>query len=78
MSERTCKRCGSVEFGIWGYIGVIGYSLLMGLIGYAFSQLFYSERIVIVGVVFAVIFMLPMWMISYHENKKELENNAKM
>ena len=71
MSERTCEKCGSIEFGIWGYIGLIGYSLLMGLMGYALSQLFYSGRIALVVCVFAVIFMLPMWVISYREKPKE-------
>ena len=78
MSERTCKKCGSVEYGIWGNVGLIGWSLFIGACGLMLSVIFPIEPFVIMGVVFGIICLMPMWMISFHEQreleKKELEN----
>lgn len=71
--SRTCKRCGDIDYGIWGTIGLIGYSLIVGGLGYAFSSVFYFRSIVIIAVVFGIILYLPMAFISYHELKEEKE-----
>ena len=71
MKVKKCKECGSIEYGIWGTIGVIGYSLIVALLGYVFSQIFYDDRIIGVVCLGAVILMLPLWFISYQN--KELE-----
>ena len=77
MNERTCKKCGSIDYDIWGTIGLIGYSLIVGALGYAISVSgFFSPRMIIIAVVFGVIFWLPMWFISIHE-RKEISNNEK-
>ena len=70
MSERTCKKCGRIDYGIWGYFGLFGYSLIVGVLAYIISQIYYSPGIVIVALVFGVIFWLPMWFISIHEEKE--------
>ena len=69
--NRKCKRCGRIDFGIWGYVGVIGFSLLVGALGYAIGGSFYDNSLVIVALVFGVILWLPMWFISIHEEKEE-------
>lgn len=71
--NRKCKRCGRIDFDIWGYIGLIGYSLVVGAFGYALSDAFFSYSIVLITIVFGVILWLPMWFISIHERKEEEE-----
>ena len=73
--SRTCKRCETINYGIWGYFALFGWSLLVGTMGYVLSTLFYSSGIVIMGLVFGVIFWLPAYFISIHE-RKEIRNNA--
>ena len=75
MSERTCKRCGHIEYGIWGTVGLVGWSLFVGACGLMLSVMFSYDPLVIMGVVFGTIFLMPMWMISFHE-QRELKNNA--
>ncbi|GAH54919.1 unnamed protein product [marine sediment metagenome] len=77
MSERKCKRCGRIEYGIWGRIGLVGYSLIIGAFAYAIASSFYFNfrSLVIVALVFGVILWLPMWFISIHEEREE-KNNA--
>lgn len=67
--SRTCKKCGTIEYDIWGYVGMLGYSLLIGALGYSLSLLIYYPRLVVVAVIFGVIFMLPMYFISIHEQR---------
>lgn len=71
--SRKCKRCGQIDTGIWNTIGLIGYSLMIGAMGYALAGMFYFNPFVIMGVVFGVILFLPLTFISYHE-QKEFEN----
>ena len=75
MSERKCKRCESIEYGIWGTIGLLGYSMIIAAVGYTISYSFYVLSFPIVLVVFGTILWLPMVFISHHE-RKELEENA--
>ena len=70
--SRTCKRCGEIDTGIWNTIGLIGYSLMVGALGYALASVFYFKSLVIVGVVFGIIVFLPVTFIVHHE-QKELE-----
>jgi len=75
--NRKCEKCGSVEYGIWGYFGLIGWSLIVCALGYSISWNFHSYNIPLVLVIFGIIFFLPAWFISLHEERKEkrLANN---
>ena len=75
--SRKCEKCGTIDFGIWGYPGFIGYSLIVGIMGYVISQLFYAPMIVIFIMILGIILLLPMYGISLQEqrrNKKEKED----
>lgn len=79
MSERTCKRCGSIDFGIWGYIGLIGYSLIMGSMGYALCWFLivtgiWYVNLIIVGILFGLVFLAPMSIISFVEQRENQKN----
>ena len=73
--NRKCKKCGRIDYDIWGYFALLGWSLLVGTMGYVISTVFYSPSIVVMGMVFGVIFWLPAYFISLHE-RKEIRNNA--
>jgi len=66
MSERRCKKCGSIEFGKWGTLGIIGYSLFIGCMGFALGRLFFTLWFPWIWVIMisGVIFWLPMFFIS--------------
>jgi len=68
--SRTCKKCGSVDYDIWGYIGLIGYSLLFGAMGYSIALVINNPILIIIGAVLGIILMVPMWFISFHEEKE--------
>ena len=72
MSERKCKRCETIDYGIWGTIGLLGYSMIIAAVGYTISYSFYVLSFPVVLVVFGLILLLPMIFISHHE-QKELE-----
>lgn len=76
MSERTCKKCGHIDYDIWGYVGLIGFSLLIGSLGYCLGFILKEPRLAVVSVVFGIIFMIPMWMISFHEEKEQKKNES--
>ena len=71
--SRICKRCERIDFGIWGTIGLIGYSLIVAALGYAFAIFEYNKALPIVVMVFGVCLWLPMYFISYHERKEQKE-----
>ena len=73
MSERKCEKCGTIDFGIWGYLGFIGYSLIVGIMGYVISQLFYAPMIVILIMILGIILVLPIYGISFQEEKRSKE-----
>lgn len=73
--NRKCKRCGEIDTGIWNTIALIGYSLMVGALGYALASIFYFQSIVIMGVVFGMILFLPLTFIHYHEERKAKEND---
>jgi len=75
MSNRTCKKCGRVDFDIWGTIGLIGFSLIVGALGYTVNMIYSNSGLVIFAVVIGLVCMLPMWMISFIEERKELKKN---
>lgn len=80
MSERTCKKCGHIETGIWGYVGLFGYSLAIGALGYGFSYamvlsgIFYPNLIVI-GVILGMVCMVPMWIINFVAEKEKRKSD---
>ena len=76
MSSRICKKCGTIEFRIWGTIGLFGWSILIGALGYIISQIYYKPNIVIVAFVFGVILILPMFFISFHEEREKRKNDT--
>lgn len=71
--NRTCKKCGSIDFDIWGTVGLLGFVFFVSALGYSLSWIFDTEAIVVVGVVFGIILMLPMWFISFHEHRERDE-----
>jgi len=68
--SRKCRRCGTIEYGIWGPIALLGYSMLICALGYILSDIYFSESIPVLMVVFGIILWSPMFFISYHENKE--------
>ena len=77
MEYEKCEKCGSIDFGKWGNLGLIGYSLIVGLLGYVSFQLFrlYAHLVPYV-LILAVILLLPVYWISFQEQRKEKRNNA--
>ena len=73
MSERKCKRCEAIDFGIWGYIGVLGFSMIIFAMGYVVSYIFNVLSLPVVLSVFGMILYLPLVFISYHERKETKE-----
>ncbi len=70
--NRICEKCGSVDFGRWGTLGVIGYSLIVGVLGYVVFDTFYSDifaKLAIVIIV-GVILWLPLFLISAKEERE--------
>lgn len=70
--DRKCETCGSIDFGKWGTLGLVGYSLIVGLLGYALFQTFrlyvhLTPYMLILGVVL----LLPVYVISFREQLKE-------
>ena len=68
--NRKCEKCGTIDYGIWGYLGFIGYSLSVGIMGYVISQLFYVPMIVIFIMILGIILLLPMYGISFRESRR--------
>jgi len=68
--SRKCRRCGEIDFGIWGPIALLGYSMLIYALGYILSDIYFSESILVLMVVFGIILWSPMFFINYHENKE--------
>lgn len=73
MSERKCKRCGTIDFGIWGYIGLLGWSLSVAACGYALALVFANWNLPFVLIVFGLCLWLPMYFISIQERKENKE-----
>ena len=73
MSERKCKRCERIDFGIWGPFGLLGYSMVIGAFAYAFSLVYFVEWLPLILIIFGIIFWLPMFFISIHEEKENKE-----
>ena len=71
--NRTCKKCGSIDFDIWGTVGLLGFVFFVSALGYSLSWIFDTAAIVVVGFVFGTILMLPMWFISFHEQRERDE-----
>ena len=76
MKYEKCETCGSIEYGKLGTLGVIGYSLIVGILGYALSQIFYANMIAPIVVILAVVLLLPVYVISAKEQLKEKRKNA--
>ena len=64
MSERICETCEKVDFGKWGTLGIIGYSLIIGLLGYVMAQAYFDWLLVWVIMTIGVILWLPMFLIA--------------
>lgn len=77
MKYEKCETCGDIDYGKWGTLGVIGYSLIVGMLGYALSQIFYANMIAPIVVIIGVILFLPAYWISFKEERKKrrLESN---
>ena len=75
---RTCKRCGSINFDIWGSIGLIGFSLIVGSMGYALALFGFRPNIILLGVVFGTCLMGPMRMISFHEQREQRKREVRL
>lgn len=72
MTEK-CETCGDIDFGKWGTLGLVGYSLIVGVLGYVVFDTFYSDifaKLAIVMIV-GVVLWLPMYVISFREQLKE-------
>ena len=68
--SRKCRRCGEIDFGIWGTIGLIGWSMVFWALGYVMFDILHFPPLSVIAVMFGLILMLPMFFISYHENKE--------
>ncbi|GAH68564.1 unnamed protein product [marine sediment metagenome] len=77
MSERTCKKCGTIDFDIWGNVALIGYSLIVVGLGYVLGDMYFSYAIPLVAVVFGIILWLPVFFINFHEEKEKRKNAEK-
>lgn len=71
MSERKCKRCGNIDTGIWNTVALIGWSLMVGGLGYSLADIFHFEPLSVIALMFGLILMLPIFFISYHEREIE-------
>jgi len=80
MSERMCEKCGAIEYGIWGYLALIGYSLMFATIGFAFASVFPYSAIAVLWLLAGMILFMPLYFISFKETrlkkKKELKNES--
>ena len=77
MKYEKCETCGDIDYGKWGTLGVIGYSLFVGSMAYVLSQVFYSKEYALILMIFGVILWLPMYVITLQEIRKErrMRNN---
>jgi len=75
MSERICETCEKIDFGIWGTLGAIGYSLIIGCMGYTFSLVYFDLIFVWVLVVIGVILWIPMFLIATKAEREMNEQN---
>lgn len=73
MIERKCKRCGDIDYGIWGTIGLVGWSLVFMASGYVLAGISYFPQLSVIACVFGLILLLPMFFIQYHEERDEEE-----
>ena len=76
MSSRTCKKCGTIDFDIWGNVALLGFSLIIGALGYIVGNMYFSSAIPLVAVVFGIILWLPAWFISFHEEREKRKNDT--
>ena len=74
--NRTCEKCGTIDYGIYGYLGLLGYSLFIVSMAFALSQLFYSPMLTLVVVTLGVILWIPMFIISIREERLNNENRT--
>ena len=73
--SRKCETCGSIDFGKWGYLGLIGYSLIVGMLGYVLSTIiyyvlsgFFVENTLVI-VLFGIILLVPLYYIAFKEER---------
>jgi len=71
MSERKCKRCNDIDYGIWGIVGLIGWSLVFMASGYVLAGIYYFAPLSVIAVMFGLILLIPMYFINYHETSEE-------
>lgn len=69
--SRTCKKCGTIDYDIWGTIGLIGFSLMVASLGYALAFVLMAPRFSIVLLAFGTCLYLPLYFISLHEKRDQ-------
>ena len=75
MKYEKCETCGSIEYGKLGTLGIIGYSLIVGMLGYVMADLFFDSLLSVIVVIIGVILLLPPYYISTKEQLKEKRKN---
>jgi len=48
--SKKCKECGSIDYGLLGYLGLVGFSMIIGGMFYALSQFTYITMIYIIEI----------------------------
>ena len=72
MKYEKCEKCGDIDYGKWGTLGVIGYSLIVGLLGYALFQVFrLYAHLTPYMLILGIILFLPAYWISFQDERKE-------
>ena len=79
MNERICEKCENIDYGKWGILGLIGYSLVMCSLGFALGRILLRLSFLWAWIIMLIgmIFWAPLAVIAYKAEramrKKEIE-----
>jgi len=79
MNERICEKCEKINYGKWGLLGLLGYSLVIGSFGFALGRILLSLSFIWAWVILLIgmIFWAPLVVIANKAEramrKKEIE-----
>lgn len=76
MIRVKCDKCGDIDYGIWGYIGLVGFGLIIGAMGYVLSAIIYEPIITMIATVLGIMMLMPLWYIDFKEERHKKEEKT--
>lgn len=70
MKERTCEKCGTIDYGIFGPLGLFGFSLMVASLGYSLAILLEIVELPVYMIFVGLIFYMPLCIIHNREKRK--------